>query len=120
AMTSALLGVERSICGKRWRPRLADDRLALAMCQRHDLPEVLGRCLAARGVPADDAAVFLEPTLRALLPDPSGLAGMDEATARLADAIEAGETIGIFGDYDVDGATSAALLVRFLDAVGGT
>ena len=117
-MTATTLGVERSIGGRRWRNRLDDDRLALALAQRLDLPEIVARVLAARGIDADQAGDFLNPTLRALLPDPSVMAGMDEAVARLADAVVAGETIGIFGDYDVDGATSSALLVRFLSALG--
>ena len=117
-MTGTALGVERSIGGRRWRNRLADDRAALALAQRLDLPEIVARVLAARGVGADAAPDFLNPTLRALLPDPSCMAGMDEAAARLADAVTGGETIGIFGDYDVDGATSSALLVRFLGALG--
>ncbi|MDA0951465.1 MAG: single-stranded-DNA-specific exonuclease RecJ [Proteobacteria bacterium] len=118
-MAATTLGVERSIGGRRWRNRLDDDRLALALAQRLDLPEIVARVLAARGIDADRAGDFLNPTLRALLPDPSVMAGMDEAVARLADAVVAGETIGIFGDYDVDGATSSALLARFIRAVGG-
>jgi single-stranded-DNA-specific exonuclease len=117
-VSGTALGVERSIGGRRWRNRLQDDRLALALAQRLDLPEIVARVLAARGVGADEAADFLNPTLRALLPDPSSMAGMDAAVSRLADAVAGGETIGIFGDYDVDGATSSALLVRFLGALG--
>jgi len=117
-VTATTLGVERSIGGRRWRTRLDDDRLALALAQRLDIPEIVARVLAARGIDADHAGDFLNPTLRALLPDPSVMAGMDDAVARLADAVVAGEMIGIFGDYDVDGATSSALLVRFLGALG--
>ena len=118
-MSDALLGVERSVRGRRWRPRLRDDRLAAALARRLDLDDIVARVLAGRGIGPDEAASFLDPTLRALLPDPSSLADMDAAAARLADAVMAGEPIGIFGDYDVDGATSAALLVRFIEAVGG-
>ena len=114
----AVLGVERSATGRRWRPRLADARIALALAQRLDLPEIVGRVLAARGVDADGAEAFLNPSLRALLPDPSRLADMDVAVARLVRAVEGGETIAVFGDYDVDGATAAALLKRYLEAVG--
>jgi len=114
----AVLGVERSATGRRWRPRLADARTALALAQRLDLPEIVGRVLAARGVDADGAEAFLNPSLRALLPDPSRLADMDVAVARLVRAVEGGETIAVFGDYDVDGATAAALLKRYLTAVG--
>ncbi len=114
----ALFGVERSFAGKRWRLRPADDRLALALAQRLDLPEVVGRILAARGVDLEAAADFLNPTLRAWLPDPGHLIDMDKAVARLVAAVSAGERIAVFGDYDVDGATSAAFLCRFLAAVG--
>src|SRR5262245_53501430 len=118
APAPAFLGVERSLAGRRWTLRLPDDRSALALAQAAGLPEPLARVLAGRGVGVDEAAGFLAPTLRALLPDPSHLRGMDEAAARLADAIDSGETIAIFGDYDVDGATSAALLHDVLAAAG--
>ncbi len=117
--TDCFLGVKKSLKGKRWIVRDTDDRQALALAQRYGLPEVVGRVLAGRGVGLDDAEAFLRPTLRTLLPDPSTLKGMDTAAERLASAVMEGETIGIFGDYDVDGATSSALLKRFLKAVGG-
>ena len=107
------LGVERSACGRAWRDRLdeRDAARALAIAQRHqDVPELLARILASRGVEVDEVASFLDPTVRALMPDPHTLAGMRGAATRLADAITRGETISILGDYDVDGATSAALL----------
>jgi single-stranded-DNA-specific exonuclease len=115
----AFLGVERSLCGRRWRQRAADPRLALALSQRHGLPEILGRVLAARGVAAADVGQFLDPTIRDLLPDPSCFKDMDIAAKRLADAVESGEIVAVFGDYDVDGATSSALLQRFMTVVGG-
>ncbi|MBM3565837.1 MAG: single-stranded-DNA-specific exonuclease RecJ [Alphaproteobacteria bacterium] len=116
--TAAFLGIEDSLTGRRWRLREFDDRAALALAQRLGLPEVVGRVLAARGVGPDEAEDFLNPTLRALLPDPSVLKDMDTACARLAAAVGAGEPIAVFGDYDVDGGTSAALLTRYLAAVG--
>lgn len=116
---AAFLGVDRSFLGKKWRLRLADERLGTALSQRHGLPEIVGRVLAARGVSLDAAPQFLNPTLRNLLPDPSRLRDMDAAASRLARAITAGELIAVFGDYDVDGATSAALLSRFISSVGG-
>ena len=85
----------------------------MAIAQQLDLPELLGRVLAARGVAPDDAARFLDPNLRDLLPDPSSLTDMDKAARRLAEAVAGGERIAIFGDYDVDGASSSALLCRF-------
>lgn len=96
----------------------ADDRLALAFSQRCGVPDVVGRVMALRGVTLETAQDFLEPTLRALLPDPFHLRDMDKAVARLMAAIKAGEKICVFGDYDVDGATSSALLIRFCRAIG--
>lgn len=103
-----------------WRDRL-DERAAaraLAMTQRHGLPELLARILSGRGVEVDEASDYLDPTIKRLLPDPSILSDMDAAAARIADAIERGETVAIFGDYDVDGATSAAVLAKFLRGCG--
>ena len=116
----AFLGVCRSAKGLIWRDRLDASRanLATAIAQRHDLPELLGRVLAARDVQIDDVPTVLHPTLKALMPDPSSLRDMDMAARRIADAIAAGEKIAIFGDYDVDGASSSALLHRFLAAHG--
>ncbi|HUN46896.1 MAG TPA: single-stranded-DNA-specific exonuclease RecJ [Stellaceae bacterium] len=115
----AFLGVERSLCGRRWRQRGGDDRAGLTLAQRLGVPEILGSVLAARGIEAEGAERFLNPTLRDQLPDPSSLIDMDRAIERLVRAVTAGELIAIFGDYDVDGATSAALLRRFLASVGG-
>ena len=111
------LGVSSSLCGRFWLERPGDERLGLAIAQRCQVPEIIGRMLAARGQSPDSAPAFLSPRLRDALPDPSALKDMDRAAARLADAIAAGERIAIFGDYDVDGATSAALLSRFLGSV---
>ncbi len=88
------------------------------MAQRFALPEIIGRLMAARGIDLDGVDDFLHPALRRQLPDPRRLKDMDAAAARLAEAVQAGETIGVFGDYDVDGATSSALLKRFFAAVG--
>ncbi|MFA6266178.1 MAG: single-stranded-DNA-specific exonuclease RecJ [Pseudolabrys sp.] len=114
------LGVEKSATGRAWRDRLDDRGLARAttITQRLGTPELLARILAGRGVEADAVEAYLDPTVKNLMPDPSVLTGMDAAAARLADAIQRNETIAIFGDYDVDGATSAALLTRFLRACG--
>jgi single-stranded-DNA-specific exonuclease len=110
------LGVEKSLSGRRWIDRLdeAGAARALAIAQRDGIPDIVARVLAGRGVSADEAAGFLNPTLRSLLPDPSALTDMDAAAARIASAAMRGEKVAIFGDYDVDGATSAALLARFL------
>ena len=119
AFAGAMLGVERSVCGRRWRLRTGDDRAGQAIAERLALPEIVGRLLAQRGIDADHAPAFLAPRLRDQLPDPSHLRDMEIAAARLVRAVRDGETIGIFSDYDVDGATSAALLTRFFNAVGG-
>jgi single-stranded-DNA-specific exonuclease len=114
------LGVENSATGRAWRNRL-DERgaaRALAIAQRHDLPELLARILAGRNVEVDAVEAFLDPTIKRSMPDPNVLTAMPEASERIADAIGRGETIAVFGDYDVDGATSAALLVRFLRHCG--
>src|SRR5215813_5024005 len=119
AFAGAMLGMERSVSGRRWRLRTGDDRAGQAIAERLALPEIVGRLLAQRGIDADHAPAFLAPRLRDQLPDPSHLRDMEIAAARLVRAVRDGETIGIFSDYDVDGATSAALLTRFFNAVGG-
>jgi single-stranded-DNA-specific exonuclease len=115
------LGVERSACGRAWCDRL-DERgaaRALAIAQRYaDMPELLARILAGRAVELDEVTSFLDPTVRALMPDPHTLADMRVAALRLTEAIIRGETVAIFGDYDVDGATSAAVLGRYLRHCG--
>jgi single-stranded-DNA-specific exonuclease len=114
------LGVERSILGRFWRARLdaAGEATALALTQAHGVDDLLARVLAGRGVGVGEAARYLDPTLRELMPDPSTLTGMDAAVERLAHAIETGEQIAIFGDYDVDGACSSALLIDYWRAAG--
>ncbi len=84
----------------------------------HDLPEILSRILVARGVTTEQVHDFLNPSLKSSLPDPAHLLDMEVAAERVAAAVLAGETIAIWGDYDVDGATSSALLVRYLRALG--
>ncbi|MFO1028985.1 MAG: single-stranded-DNA-specific exonuclease RecJ [Acetobacteraceae bacterium] len=114
----AVLGVTSSLSGRRWEWRTGEDRVAFGISQKLNVPEIVGRLLASRGVGVEAAANFLEPTLRALLPDPSTLADMDVAAERLAHAVTQGETVAVFGDYDVDGACSAALMVSFLRDLG--
>jgi single-stranded-DNA-specific exonuclease len=118
AVSSWVLGVERSVGGRRWRLRGGDSRAGQVIAERLALPEIVGRLLAQRGVDLDHAPGFLMPRLRDQLPDPSHLRDMEAAAARLVRAVRDGETIAVFGDYDVDGATSAALLRRFFTAIG--
>ncbi len=114
------LDVEHSFRGQPWRARLdaAGERLAEAVAQTHGLPITLARVIAARGLSIGEVPSFLDPKLRDLMPDPSRLMDMDAAAERLADALAAGERIAIFGDYDVDGACSAALMGGYCRALG--
>jgi single-stranded-DNA-specific exonuclease len=112
------LGVDNSFAGRFWRPRPCDEDLARAL-EHKGLPPALARVLASRGVTPAAAAGFLAPRLKDLLPDPDSLAQMDVAAERFARAITHREIIGVFGDYDVDGACASALLLRFVRALGG-
>ena len=117
---AALLGVERSASGRRWLPRLADERAALALAQRHGLPDALARVLAARGVAPEEAEAHLQPTLKTWMPPPSCLRDMEKAAERLAGAVVAGEVVGIIGDYDVDGVCASTIVSEFLESLGLT
>jgi single-stranded-DNA-specific exonuclease len=116
----AFLGVERSISGQRWTSRLdqAAQNRALAIAQVHGIPEIVARVLAGRGVMLDDAPAFLDPTIRSLMPEPFTLTDCEKAAERIAQAVQRRERVAIFGDYDVDGASSSALLYRFLRHFG--
>ena len=114
----AFLNVEHSFCGRRWIAREYDERMALGLAQRYTLPDLIARSLSARGITLDTAPGFLEPRLRDLVPNPSTFKDMDVAALRMAAAIARNESIAVYGDYDVDGATSAALLIRFARACG--
>ncbi len=115
----AFLNVEQSLTGRRWiGPSAEEDRLAEAMAQATALPLPLCRTLVHRGVAAQDAQAFLAPKLKDLLPDPLVLKDMGIAAARFLQAVQAGEKIAIFADYDVDGGASAALLLVWLRAMG--
>jgi single-stranded-DNA-specific exonuclease len=115
-----VLGVCASARGFAWHARLdpAGEARAMALSQVHGHSELLSRVLAGRGVSAETAEDYLDPSLRRLMPDPLTLVDMAAAAERLARAIQRGETVGIFGDYDVDGATSSALLADFFKATG--
>lgn len=113
-----ILGVTHSFRGRPWAPRLdaAGEALALAIGQLTGYSDALSRVLAARSVRPETAAAYLEPTVRDLLPDPFVLSDMEPAVRELAETIQRGDTIAIFGDYDVDGAASSALLAEYLIA----
>jgi single-stranded-DNA-specific exonuclease len=116
---TAFLGVEASLTGRRWiGPGAEADRLAEAMVQQTALPLPLARLLVARGVAPDDAAGFLDPQIRDLLPDPRGLKDMERAATRFLEAVRARQRVAVFADYDVDGGASAALLLVWLRDVG--
>ena len=114
------LGVAHSAGGRAWRDRLdaRGQARATTIAQRHGVPELLARVLAGRGVEPDEVEAYLDPTVRRLMPDPHVLTGMEAAAARIVDAITRGESVAIFGDYDVDGATASALLCRYLRHCG--
>jgi single-stranded-DNA-specific exonuclease len=115
---AAFLGVERSLTGRRWRTREADHALVQAFARRFSLPEIAARLLAVRGVALEDAEAFLSPTLKTHFPDPSSFADMDEAARVIEDAIVTGRSCAVLADYDVDGGSSAAQLVRYFRARG--
>jgi single-stranded-DNA-specific exonuclease len=112
------LGVARSLSGRRWRERYADPSVTRSVQAKFALPEPLARALVARGVAEESVETFLRPTLRDLFPDPSSFADMDQAAICLVDAFEADRRIVVFADYDVDGASSAAQLVRWFRYMG--
>ncbi|MDB5507640.1 MAG: single-stranded-DNA-specific exonuclease RecJ [Hyphomicrobiales bacterium] len=114
------LGVEASVQGRAWRDRLdiEGQGRAQAIAQLHGHSDLLSRVLAARGVDAETCAAYHDPTIRSLMPDPSVLVDMDATVERLVRAIKTSEKIAIFGDYDVDGACSSALLASYLESCG--
>lgn len=114
------LGVEKSVTGRTWKDRLDEGGVAraLTIAQRHSLPELLARILAGRGVEPDEVEAFLDPTIKRLMPDPHTLTDMEKAADRLSFAVAHNESVAIFGDYDVDGATASALLCRYLRHCG--
>lgn len=112
------LGVTRSTAGRIWRFRLDDDARATALAQRLGVPEAVARILAGRGFDGPEADRHFDPSLKAWMPDPSSIDGLDAAAARLADAIAADESTAVFGDYDVDGGASSAMVLRYFRALG--
>jgi len=115
---TAAFGVARSFSGRRWVLHAAEESAVRALMLAGNVSNVLARLLVARGVQPDELGDVLEPTLKRLLPEPRLLKDMDKAVERVRAAIASGEQIAIFGDYDVDGSCSAALLHEFLSALG--
>jgi len=115
----AFLGVDASLTGRRWTgPDPEEDRLAAALVQRAGLEPAVAAILARRGVAPEAAEAFLAPSLRDLLPDPAVLKDMAAASERIAVALKRRERIAVFADYDVDGGSSAALLITWLRQMG--
>ncbi len=104
---------KKSVLGFNWQKKEFDERLALTIAQRFDLPEVVANLLAARQISLDEVENFLQPKIKTTLPDPFELLDMKVAVEHVVDAVLNRKKITIFGDYDVDGATSSALLKRF-------
>lgn len=120
SLPKPFLGVTHSALGRTWVERCsaAQSAIAIAIAQTHGVPDILARVLAGRGVGIHETEGFLNPRLRDLMPDPHVLTDMEIAASRLADSVMRGEKVAIFGDYDVDGACSAALLAEYLRACG--
>ena len=119
-MSRTVFDVSCSVTDRAWVDRIDDSSraVALAMVQQHGLPDVVARILAGRDVPLEALPGFLDPRLRDLMPDPFVMTAMEPAALKIVGAIERDEIIAVFGDYDVDGATSVALLAGFLDLAG--
>lgn len=112
------IDVQTSLMQARWVMPDADLSAVEQIARKHDLPEAVARLLCNRGVQADEIKSFLYPTLKNNFPDPFSLKDMSEAATYLADAVQEKKQIAIFGDFDVDGATSSALLYKTLHHVG--
>ena len=116
--TLTLFGNTPSLQGKGWHLRVACERQIQTLTQKHGLSDLMARLLVARGITHETAEAFLNPSLRNSLPEPRQLHEMDKAVTRVARAILGQESLTVFGDYDVDGATSGALLLRFFEMIG--
>ena len=116
--SAGFLGVTRSLTGRSWRARPADPEVVRRHQMGLGLSEPLARALASRGITAERGGDYLNPTLKALFPDPSSFTDMDRAAEILVDAVLRDRPMAVFADYDVDGASSAAQLVRWMRAAG--
>ncbi len=119
-LSTPFLNVSQSARGFMWKDRLAphQQNIGVAIAQHNHIPEILGRVMASRGATLENSESFLDPSLRDLMPDPHSLQDMEKGALRIAEAIKNKETIAVFGDYDVDGGTSSALMTRFFMAHG--
>ena len=104
--------------GRPWALRDYCTDEAASIARNFDLPPALAAALVARGINGDGVEAFLTPRLKTSMPDPYALRDMDVAARLTADAVQGNSKIGIFGDFDVDGASSSALLHRYFEAVG--
>ncbi|WP_321449917.1 single-stranded-DNA-specific exonuclease RecJ [uncultured Cohaesibacter sp.] len=118
--SKSYLGVDKSAKERRWVESLdlRGVELASAIAQGEDIPDIVARVMVARGQDSESAAHYLDPSIKRLMPDPSTMTDMDKAADRIVHAIQNREKIAIFGDYDVDGATSSALMALFLRHCG--
>jgi len=118
SLGSYVLNVEESALGKKWVLAKNNERLVQGMSQLYMLPEIISRILVSRGIGFENVERFMNPSIKDQLPDPNSLKDMDKAAQSIADAIINKQSVAVFGDYDVDGATSSALLKRFFNALG--
>jgi single-stranded-DNA-specific exonuclease len=109
----------KSILKQNWQQKPFDERLALTISQKCDTSDVLAKSLAIKNIQLDEVDAFLNPAIKTSLPNPFDLLDMDKAANQIINAIKNNKQITVFGDYDVDGATSSSLLKRFIDQVGG-
>ncbi|PTL86214.1 MAG: single-stranded-DNA-specific exonuclease RecJ [Candidatus Liberibacter europaeus] len=116
----SFLGVDRSVSGLRWISLLGQNEInnALKIAQTYEIPDIISRVLAGRHIAIEHAQDFLNPTIRLLMPNPTTLTDCDKAAYRIVQAIYNSEKIAVFGDYDVDGAVSVALMTRFFSYFG--
>lgn len=110
--------VEQSALGRRWVLEPADPKRTQNLMRKGDVSLIIAEILNARGITEDDVLDYLDPKIKEMMPDPSIMKGMDDAVKRIANAIDRGENIAVFGDFDVDGATSSALLKKYFAAIG--
>lgn len=109
---------EKSLNGNLWKAKPVDERRSEVISQRHSLPLLVSKIISTKDIPLEEVSLYLDPKLQSLMPDPSVLKDMDRVSFRIAKAIVEKQKVGIIGDYDVDGATSSALMRLFLESFG--